>query len=499
MDRQFSEQRYRDAISGKKISQQAYFLLLADRFLDESGRIAAVLPLNTFVGYDYWPLVDFFIRNYTVEYLIVGLGRSAFSEDTSLSECLFVARKGRPDDKTTFRLVGTLIPPPDWEPDVPALVADAAKAGQGLEGLALVKEFSQSSLSPTGELLTDLVLRLIPEYDNARRRLVEIFSRSSTPLIPFKNWRDKGVKYQDRIEPVRHLNALGASALLALRDKERALKRIDRMVFHSEGGGLVTFRDIVGGAEYRFPVSHVQPCVRRMAYLKHLDVTGETDYCVKEPGSALEKPMESMYGTKDSKIILAKLRSKGFWRKCCEENSSHVLVARRVNLAAPGTTLLSCRSNEPAFNTTNFAAKEFKSETQEKLFCLWVNSSFGLLQLVASTPTEGSWVGIQQNIVDKMILPDYEALSDQDKERIETLWAKVSHKEMKSILEQMEEKDEFRTELDEGWLDILGGSDLSQRTKFEAEVRLGVASAIRALRKTMGPGEPHEESEGQVV
>jgi len=28
-----------------------------------------------------------------------------------------------------------------------------------------------------------------------------------------------------------------------------------------------------------------------------------------------------------------------------------------------------------------------------------------------------------------VILPDYEKLSDQDKERIETLWAKVSHKE----------------------------------------------------------------------
>ena len=32
-------------------------------------------------------------------------------------------------------------------------------------------------------------------------------------------------------------------------------------------------------------------------------------------------------------------------------------------------------------------------------------------------------------MVGNVILPDYETLSDQDKERIETLWAKVSHKE----------------------------------------------------------------------
>lgn len=495
VDERFRDSRYKDAISGKKISQQAYFLLLADRFLEPGGRVAAVLPLNTFVGFDYWPLINFLTREYTIEFLIAGLGRAAFSEDTSLSECLLVARKEKPPDGGTFRLVGTLMSPEAWDSDVPGLIADAAMGSENLEGYALVKEFPQASLATTGGLLSDLVLRLVPEYDTAKNLLEEVFSRSSIPLVNFKEWREKGATYQDRIEPVRHLNALGASALLAVRGEERALKRIDRMIFQSETGGMVTFRDVVGGAEYRFPVSEVQPCVRRLAYLKHIDVNGETDFCVKQPGAALEKPMERIYGRTDSHKMLNKLRADGFWRKCCEANSFHVLVARRIDLAAPGTTLISCRSSEPVFNTTNFAASGFKDANQEKLFCLWMNSSMGLLQLVAASPTRGSWVGIQRNIADKVILPDHERLSSRERDFVETLWTRVSRIELKSLLQQLEENDEFRSRLDDGLLEILGISNPNQRAEYATRIRLGASTAIRTLRRTMVSREPDSEDE----
>ena len=192
VDKRFSEERYKKPISGKKISQQAYFLLLADRFLEDGGKIAAVLPLNTFVGYDYWPLIDFLMREYTVEYLVAGLGRAAFSEDTSLSECLFVARKEKPQGEAKFRLIGTLISPEAWQQDLPGLIADAASVGQNLDGIARIREFPQASLATTGGLLSELVLRLDPEYDRAKRRLDEITSLSAIRLIHFKAWRDRG-------------------------------------------------------------------------------------------------------------------------------------------------------------------------------------------------------------------------------------------------------------------------------------------------------------------
>jgi hypothetical protein len=488
VDRRFSDERYKKAISGKKISQQAYFLLLADRFLDEGGRIAAVLPLNTFVGYDYWPLIEFLLREYTVEYLIVGLGRPAFSEDTSLSECLLIASKKKPGTHATFRLVGTLKPPTIWEPDEPTLIADSVLAGQSLQDITLVREFPQTALSPKGNLLSDLLLRLIPEYDEARKALDQVVAHSLVPLVPFADWRANGVKYQDRIEPVRHLKTLGASALLAVRNEMRALKKIDRLVFQSHEAGLVTLRDRVGGAEYRFPASALQPSVRRMSYLSRIDISDEADFCVTDPGAALRKPMESMYGTKDAKKILAKLRMKGFWKKCCSDNSSRVLVARRVDLASPGTTLMSCWSSTPAFNTTNFAAKNFKDKRQEKLFCLWINSSLGLLQVVAATPTRGSWMGIQRNIVDKILLPNYSTLSEEVGQRIDQLWDRVNRMHLKSLVEQLEANDVFRTELDNGLFELIGIADAGLRNRLGTTIRLGIAAAIKTLKKSMGGG-----------
>src|SRR4029077_423107 len=81
---------YREIIV-KKTSQQVFFFLLAERFLKRGGQIAAVSPLTTFTGRAFQAFTSWFCNNYTIRYIVVGLGRCSFSEETSLTECLVMA------------------------------------------------------------------------------------------------------------------------------------------------------------------------------------------------------------------------------------------------------------------------------------------------------------------------------------------------------------------------------------------------------------------------
>jgi hypothetical protein len=84
----------KDKFIQKNMGLHAYFLLHADNFLKNNGRIAAVLPASTFyTGYGE-SLKKFFLDKYHIEYIITSNPpRVTFSEDCTFKEILFVARK----------------------------------------------------------------------------------------------------------------------------------------------------------------------------------------------------------------------------------------------------------------------------------------------------------------------------------------------------------------------------------------------------------------------
>lgn len=172
---QMEKAAYRDVLFWK-ISQQAFFFLLADRFLEPGGRIAAVTPFTTFTGRAFHKFVDWFIKSYTVEYVVVGLGRCSYSEDTSLTECLVVARKGAPPEGHRFRVVGTQTDPAKRTDDEIDQMAEAIERGETLPGMVVVDEVEQKELSQKGRTLTDIMLSLLPGYRRARETLAKVLA-----------------------------------------------------------------------------------------------------------------------------------------------------------------------------------------------------------------------------------------------------------------------------------------------------------------------------------
>ncbi len=101
-----TKEGYGNYIAGK-MSLQHFFLFHADSFLAPGGRLAFVLPANTFNIDLSEKLIRFLMdKRYHVDYLVAVNSRTgAFSEDCNYKEYLFVATKGTLTDAAQTNLV----------------------------------------------------------------------------------------------------------------------------------------------------------------------------------------------------------------------------------------------------------------------------------------------------------------------------------------------------------------------------------------------------------
>jgi hypothetical protein len=143
----------------------------------------------------------------------------------------------------------------------------------------------------------------------------------------------------------------------------------------------------------------------------------------------------------------------------------------------------------------NYIAEGLRSLREEHFFCMWLNSSFSVLQLISATSaTRGSWARVERFTLDRVWVPDYHQFSEQAWERSEKLWAEIGSMDVASLLDQVSNEDKFRVALDGGLLMLCGVKDSTLRAAAGSTIRAGIKSAIVALRESMGsPSTPPEE------
>lgn len=106
-----------------RMGLHALFILHADVFLPVGGKMALVLPANTFCSnYGKKILQIFREKNYSIDYLIERVGpTNTFSEQCGLKEYLLVATKGLRNGSNATTLLVTLNAMPTYE-EIPSLV-----------------------------------------------------------------------------------------------------------------------------------------------------------------------------------------------------------------------------------------------------------------------------------------------------------------------------------------------------------------------------------------
>ena len=80
----------------EKQSFSSYFLLLADKILDDNGIIASVLPVTILRDDVNSELRKFFLNNYSIKYIFTRYDAMNFSDDTIFREILLIMQKTKP-------------------------------------------------------------------------------------------------------------------------------------------------------------------------------------------------------------------------------------------------------------------------------------------------------------------------------------------------------------------------------------------------------------------
>lgn len=486
-------------------SQQLFFLLLAERFVSRGKTMAAVLPLTTFTVHAFHNWVRHIVGNWTIQYVVVGLERAAFSEDTSLTECLLVAQNTPPDPEHKLMMIGVKKLPSDLTEDDVEEIAGKVETGRDFDdGLAMAKAFVQNELLPESLTLAGVTLSLQKEYGEAISEWARIEKSSALGFASFQQMLDQKImSITGGIRTGEHLSYYGSKALIVCRSEERMRGKADRLVYQSENGPNIVVKDVIGEKSYTYPKGAIRPALRRFSFTKSIDVSSSADLCIFSPGRPLGEVMERMYGAVAAKRYMSRIKEtsaeypKGRWPGRVLASSGQVCLMRRLDLGAPNTNVLCVWSQEPILPACEGYAIQGLDSPQTKLLTMWYNSTPSVITLLShSTLTRGTWLKLEDFAIKILQVPNLMALTDQQKKLVDRVFSQASKKDWPSLMEQLKNSSEGRAMIDDLVLELSGIASATERSRIAKRLRLGALAALEALQKTMvATRESEEETE----
>jgi hypothetical protein len=426
---------YKEYLHGQ-LGYHGYFILLADRFLKEGGRMALVLPATVLRVKSFEGIRKLWAEKYHVEHIITTWHRSAFSESTRFREILLVARKGKAGRgvKTTITVLKKL---PATPGEVKEMAEAIKKSREDWEDWRLaVKIRDYSKLKEN----TDNWFKYIAISDLS---LIDITEKllASEKLSVFKAKTIEGVESRKggKVQP------------LTISRPERTIKQSDEWIIEEMQKSSVKAKNRITHLRMEIPLSALRPALRRVSLVNRIDLSGITDYVLVDRFPGLEKFMS---GT------LAKFKPpEGFWnrwKRYVEERMGRLILVRRTDLSAAGTSLLAFYSPQP-LAPPGVAWVMKAGDEEAKILSLWFNSTINILQILLNRKeTRGAFMQVDEYVLKKFRVPDLKKLSKDELKSLTEVFESVRNVEFPNILYQLKAKYLPRKTLDKVFLRILG-------------------------------------------
>jgi len=355
------------------------FVALGDRYLKDGGHMSLVLPKALLSGVAWTPTRQLLASKYHIRYIIVSHEPYAwnFSENTNLSEILLIAKKQEQKvekDNTTFINL--------WQ-----------KPRTSLEALALVnliESATPGSLQGNGGIC---------ELSTNGRKFGEALSVSATSM---------------RSEPWIY----GAS--FAQTDLCRAAYHLihGKLYLPSKGiAGEVPLVEL-------YKIGKLGPDRRDIhdGFNRSRSVTSYPAFWghdSKKVRTIAQQPNAYLSPLTKAKTGRSLRSSKVLWQR-----AGRLLIAERLRLNTDRITAIVLP--EPALANVwwplRIKTREEKNVTPEEtaqILGLWLNSTFGLLTLLASrVETEGAWIDLKKPILSKLPVLEPVSLNENQLEEL---------------------------------------------------------------------------------
>ena len=419
----------------------AVFIVLSDKYLKDGGRIALVCPRSLISGVSWRKIRELLLKNYEVEYIITSHEAPRgwnFSENTDLSEVLLVARKVR-EDGPKRTIIANL-----WRKPVNEMESIiTANQLKGLKEAALKEIYDVLENLNSSHFNVILGGRKIGEAYTVTYETFKDAADTWGQLAPFAQSELNRVAYIYISLGQIYLPGRGIIGDLDLTRLGDATKIIgpDRRQVHS-AFNLSKLR-----SPYSSLWGHESKKIRAIS---------QEPNAWLEPKPGKVKNANDLWRRSGKLMIAERLRL-----------NTHRIVASYLTSEALANVWWPVRLNEAV---TSDGVK-VSAEEQEKVQALWLNTTLGILGLLAyKQDTEGAWVGIKKKTLNLVPILDLSKLTREQVDRLLATFDKFCRSEMKPLPDQFSEATSgigVRKEMDLEVQKILTGDALDLKTLYE--------------------------------
>ena len=379
------------------------------------GRLALVLPATVCTGPSWEQTRALIQQNFVLDMVITSHDPSRwnFSDSTDLSESLLIATK-RPEqsDDAEHRTVFANL----WRN--PAVVSDAHRMAQSIASTAPspVEGTGTALLEVDGQHVGELLSMLDTSFSYDRWPGVQ-FARADVLRCALRLLNDGEVVVPGQT---------GTAQITLCRLDKMARVGPDR-------------RRIVDGFDHT-------EAVTAYPFVEDHDTDKRRSIVAPGPDSYLAPLVRPRGGQRPG-------YGDHLWKQ-----AGQLLVAERLRLNT--TRTIAMRIDRPVLSNVWWPVRT-ESRDWEKTLALWLNSSLGILSLLANrTSTEGSWVALKKADLEKLPLLDVRALTVEQFHALSGLFDQIAQMEFERLPEIAECP--ARRALDDGMSDILRLPDLSR-------------------------------------
>ncbi|MBT0160397.1 hypothetical protein G4O51_10485 [Candidatus Bathyarchaeota archaeon A05DMB-2] len=371
----------------------AVFVFIADKYLEENGRLGLVLPRAVLSGVSWKKVREMLLEKYHIEYIITSYETNNqwnFSENTDLSEVLIVARKKRSGEVSDYTFFVNL-----WKK--PSNELESIHLGTQLKGL----------------------------YGSAK--LYDVENSNASPYHLKLHGKKIGEVYSAKLED----SNFGVYNFFSQMELNRTLLFLRKGIIYSPDQGIVggvrlTTLSKIGaeiGPDRRqvhstFKVSTTEAGTIYKTLWGYDSNTIKT--IVQEPNAYLE-PKNARQARK-------------LWTK-----SGKLLITERARLNT--YPVLAAYLNEKVLSNVWWPTNV--DDDIAKILALWMNSTFGLLLLLSTAEvTQGPWVDFKKESLQEMPVLDIRKPSRKTKTNLLELYEerldgkRLSESKLKALPEE---------------------------------------------------------------
>jgi hypothetical protein len=460
------------SVAGGASNLWVYFLVQADRFLEPSGTLAAVLPTNILRGQNTEAIRTLLLENYSIRYLVRASKDYGFSEGSELRDMLVVAVKQPPsmDEKTAVVWLRESIRSISQE-KVKALASEISSTPQGKEVSSENYDLSWLRLSDLRRFRHNLT-PLLSYASLQNQRTITSFIRDIIRVAGEKLTLFRSEQFYEgfHTSPKGRSKALCVTNPISVERLEHALMRL----------GQIVPRGVEVAAEHLhfvLPSTAVRHALRSLTSLSKFDIGGEEDYLVVAdfPDFPSVAGLAGWKGPMDWARVLKEATQK----------ETRLAIARKFNLYSPNFHLFGFYRDDPYVPFDFLKGVRVQSPKDAKILCAYFNSIAFLAQAYAyREETQVRYPELREE--DLVLIPGPNLAALEGAPDVEAGFLKafeeLRHQRFPDLTTQFETRDPARVSLDTQVLTALG----FEPSSVPAIIDSVYAALVREFKATRG-------------